>query len=312
MTHSGRPWRWRWAAACVVVLQLASLCDGLPLATTRTPTPTTRTPTPTVNETEVTEAPTETPTETPVTEETEEPESTTAAPTAATVVGTVAPAETEASTTFVCTAEQLATLATLSASNAYLQATCSADGGFAGYVFPVNGVLSYAQMVAMSASEACQVYFQAVLLVETAECEVAGVYVRSTAEAILALALEDDGSYPTESEVSAAIAARVAEYTASSSSSSSTSSSSLSWTMPSVSELQQQLDDDLLINADLQVVGTAYLGSDDGEEDASQQDSSASLSAASAASSTDSSTRLGTSSSLVMPLASVMAMLVLP
>jgi len=179
VTHSRLGWRWRWAAACFVLVQLASLCDGLPLATTRTPTPT---PTPTVNETEVTETPTETPTETlAAVEETEEPESTTAAPTATAVAGTVAPDETAVSTTFVCTAEQLATLAKLSDSNAYLQATCSADGGFAGYVFPINGVLSYAQMIAMSASEACHIYFQAVLLVETTECEVAGVYVRSTA-----------------------------------------------------------------------------------------------------------------------------------
>lgn len=165
----------------------------------------------------------------------------------------------------VCTADQLSVLADLSESNPYLRSKCGEESGASGYVFPVNGVLSYAQLTAMSKSSACQVYFQAVLKEQSAECEVADVSVLATAQAVLTLAARG-APYPTEAQLTAAIAARAAEYASSS------GSTSLDWSLLPASELQSKAE--VILTSDLVIVGVAYSGSDTGVDAGSGKDDS--------------------------------------
>ncbi|RLN58649.1 hypothetical protein BBJ28_00017987 [Nothophytophthora sp. Chile5] len=259
--------------------RLTATTASSPTATTSTPATTTATPavttaapstttaattTSTVSASGSDATATATATETPVGTVT-----TAAASSAGTAVPTTTPAA-AVDTTYVCNAHELARLEAFNANNSYLQSTCSTSAGVASYAFPFNGELTYAQKVAMSSVSACEYYFRGVLLVQLTECEVASVYVRTTAETVLQL-VETSGDLPSEAEVSAAVEVRTAYNLAlrggasSASTSAAAEASSLSWTIEGDSldtTDSASVEGQLVMNSDLQIVGTYHESSD--------------------------------------------------
>ncbi|KAE8912284.1 hypothetical protein PF005_g11254 [Phytophthora fragariae] len=192
-----------------------------------------------------------------------------------TPVGTVAAATTATTTAssvdtaYICSGDEVARLTKLNENNPYLQSACTDSAGISSYVFPFNGELSYAQMVAMSSVSQCNLYFRAVLLVQLQECVDANVYIRTTVETILQLGATS-GTAPTEAQVNAAIAVRKAYNLALRDGGGSASYSAMS----GASELTWNIEGDtidttasatktgqLLLSTDLKVIGTYYASS---------------------------------------------------
>ncbi|RLN66681.1 hypothetical protein BBJ28_00012743 [Nothophytophthora sp. Chile5] len=265
-------------AFCLPVhARLTATTTPSPTATTATPATTTATPAVTTAAPSTTTAATSTSTMSASGSDatatvTETPVGTVTAA-AASSAGTEAPTTAPAvavDTTYVCNANELARLETFNANNPYLQSTCSTSAGVASYAFPFNGELTYAQKVAMSSISACEYYFRGVLLVQLTECEVASVYVRTTAETVLQL-VETSDDLPSEAEVSAAVEVRTAYNLAlrggasSASTSAAAEASSLSWTIEGDSldtTDSASVEGQLIMNSDLQIVGTYYESSD--------------------------------------------------
>jgi hypothetical protein len=173
-------------------------------------------------------------------------------------------------TAYICSGDEVARLTKLNENNPYLQSTCISSAGISSYVFPFNGELSYAQMVAMSAVSECGFYFRAVLLVQLQECVDANVYIRTTAETVLQLAATS-GNAPSEAEVNAAIAVRktynlaLRDGDGTASYSSMSGASSLSWNIEGDTidtTASATITGQLLLSTDLHVVGTYYASSD--------------------------------------------------
>ena len=177
--------------------------------------------------------------------------------------------ETTLNAAYTCNGDELARLIKLNKNNLHLQLQCIASSGRSSYVFPFNGELSYAQMVAMSAVNECTYYFRAVLLVQLQECMDSNVYIRTIAETILQLAVTS-GSAPTEAEVNAAIAVRKtynlairdgdheACYVATK------RASALSWNIEGNTidtTASANTSGQLLLSTDLQIIGTYYASS---------------------------------------------------
>ncbi|KAL4114766.1 hypothetical protein PRIC2_014219 [Phytophthora ramorum] len=213
------------------------------------------------------------------TEATETPAGTVAAA-ASTTTTTSSPTE---DTAYTCSGDEVARLTTLNENNPYLWSSCISSAGISSYVFPFNGELSYAQMVAMSTIGSCGYYFRAVLLVQLQECIDANVYIRTTAETVLQLAATS-GAAPTEAEVNAAFAVREAYNLAlrdgdgSASYSATSGASSLSWNIEGDTidtTASATTTGQLLLSTDLQVIGTYYASpsSSSSSSTASVQDS---------------------------------------
>ncbi|CAI5734724.1 unnamed protein product [Hyaloperonospora brassicae] len=190
---------------------------------------------------------------------------------AATSVGTVKPvdyaaAPTTVDTAYTCNGDEVARLAKLSENNPYLHLQCTSLAGISSYVFPFNGELGYARMVAMSLIQDCTYYFRAVLLIQLQECAVANVYVRTTAETILQLAATS-GDTPTEAQVNAAKDVRkrynlaLRDGDGSASYAATEGASALSWTIEghSIDTIASaKTDGQLLMSKDMFIVGTYY------------------------------------------------------
>ncbi|GMF10633.1 unnamed protein product [Phytophthora lilii] len=198
--------------------------------------------------------------------ETETPAGTVAAATTTTTT-TTAPS---VDTAYICSGDEIARLTKLNKNNPYLQSQCTDTAGISSYVFPFNGELSYAQMVAMSSISECEYYFRAVLLVQLQECVDANVYIRTTAETILQLGATS-GSAPTEAEVNAAIAVRrtynlaLRDGDGSATYSSTSGASALSWNIEGDTidtTASANTTGQLLLSTDLHVIGTYYASLD--------------------------------------------------
>ncbi|KAK1936697.1 hypothetical protein P3T76_010132 [Phytophthora citrophthora] len=232
---------------------------GASTNSTKTPTYTTETPT-------VTTAAPSVASSSASTEVTETPTGTVAAAGSSTTATTPSSAD----TAYICSGDEVARLTKLNENNPYLMTECTNSAGISSYSFPFNGVLSYAQMVAMSSVSQCGYYFRAVLLVQLQECVDANVYIRTTAETILQLA-NTSGSSPSEAEVNAAIAVRktynlalrdgdgTASYSATS------GASALSWNIEGDTidtTATASVTGQLLLSTDLHVIGTYYASTD--------------------------------------------------
>ncbi|KAG7400697.1 hypothetical protein PHYBOEH_004744 [Phytophthora boehmeriae] len=203
------------------------------------------------------------------TTETEIPTATVATVSSSTAAVSTTTPTTTVNTAYVCSGDEVSRIETLNSNNPYLQSTCSSKAGISSYVFPFNGVLTYAQMVAMSSVSECEYYFRAVLLVQLTECEVANVYVRTTAETVLQLA-STSGSTPLEADANAAVEVRktfnlaLRDGNGSASYSATSGASSLTWnidgdTIDTTSSAS--INGQLLLSSDLQVIGTYYASS---------------------------------------------------
>lgn len=204
-----------------------------------------------------------------------------------TPTGTVAAARSSATTTassvdtaYICSGDEVARLTKLNENNPYLQSKCSTSAGITSYVFPFNGELSYAQMVAMSVIGECGYYFRAVLLVQLQECVDANVYIRTTAETVLQLAATS-GDAPTEAEVNAAIAVRktynlaLRDGDGSASYFATSGASSLSWNVEGDTidtTASANTTGQLLLSTDLHVIGTYYASSDSSSTSSTVED----------------------------------------
>ncbi|KAG1695634.1 hypothetical protein DVH05_019373 [Phytophthora capsici] len=232
---------------------------GASTNSTKTPTSTTETPTVTTVAPSVASS-------SASTEVTEIPTGTVAA--AGSSTATTAPSSED--TAYICSGDEVARLAKLNENNPYLMTECTNSAGISSYSFPFNGVLSYAQMVAMSSVSQCSYYFRAVLLVQLQECVDANVYIRTTAETILQLA-STSGSAPSEAEVNAAFAVRKTYNLAlrdgggSASYSATSGASALNWNIEGDTidtTATASVTGQLVLSTDLHVIGTYYASTD--------------------------------------------------
>ncbi|OWZ12952.1 hypothetical protein PHMEG_00013803 [Phytophthora megakarya] len=216
------------------------------------------------------------PTETPTVTTTTSTASTSSASTDSTYTpaGTVAAVATTAASpvnsAYICSGDEVARLTKLNENNPYLMSECTNSAGITSYMFPFNGELSYAQMVAMSSVGECGYYFRAVLLVQLQECVDANVYIRTTAEAILQLSATS-GAEPSEAEVNAAIVVRKTYNLAlrdgggSASYSATSGASALGWNIEGYTidtTARASITGQLLLSTDLHVIGTYYASSE--------------------------------------------------
>ncbi|CAH0514872.1 unnamed protein product [Peronospora belbahrii] len=165
-----------------------------------------------------------------------------------------------------CSDEEVAHLTKLNENNLHLQSQCNTRAGLDSYVFPFSGGLSYDQMVAMSMIIECEYYFRAVLLVQLKECVNANVYIRTTAETVLQLAVTSENA-PTEAEVNEAMAVRKTYNSAlrdgddAASYSAMSGASALSWNIEgnTIDTIDPaNTTGQLLLSTELYVIGTYY------------------------------------------------------